>query len=68
MGPQPVDHVFLEIFGWEDSGESVKESCIESVTTDRMGHMQSQEGLGGSRSRLRVMVSFSQMVFVGMSR
>lgn len=46
----------------------MKESCIESVTTDRMGHMQSQEGLGGSRSRLRVMVSFSQMVFVGTSR
>ena len=65
MGPQPVTMPPRDL--WEDSGESVKESCIVGVTTDRMGHMPSQEGLGGSRSRLRVVVSFSQMVFVGMS-
>ena len=66
MGPQPVTMPPRDL--WEDSGESVKESCIEGVTTDRMGHMPSQEGLGGSRICLRVVVSFSQMVFVGTSR
>lgn len=46
----------------------VRESSVEGVATNRLGQMQSQEGLGGSRNHVRVVMSLSQMVLVRTSR
>lgn len=46
----------------------MKESFVGGVAINRMRHMRSPEGLGGSGSHLWAVASLSQMVLVGTSQ